>query len=88
VIVRIMGEGRYDVPDADMPAVEQADGALVEALDGGDGAAFATALADLISVVRHTGKLLPADDVGPSEQAVPHEGSTLAEVKALLTEGG
>jgi hypothetical protein len=87
VIVRIMGEGRYDVPDADMPAVEQADGALVDALDRGDTDAFATALADLISVVRHTGKLLPADDVGPSEQAVPHEGSTLAEVQALLADG-
>ena len=88
MIVRILGEGRYDVPDADMPAVEQADSALVEALDRSDDDAFATALADLISLVRHTGKLLPADEVGPSEQAVPHEGSTLAEVKAILADGG
>ena len=86
MIVRIMGEGRYEVPDADMPAVEQADSALVEALDRGDEAAFAGALADLISVVRHTGKLIPADDLRPSAQAVPHEGSTLAEVKALLAD--
>ena len=87
MIVRILGEGRYDVPDADMPAIEQADATLVDALDRADEAAFSGALADLISLVRHTGTLIPADDVTPSGLAVPHEGSSLAEVRELLTEG-
>jgi len=87
VIVRILGEGRYDVPEADLPAIEQLDAALVDAMERGDDAAFSGALADLIGQVRHTGALLPADDVQTSELAVPHEGSTLAEVRALLAEG-
>ena len=87
MIVRILGEARYDVPEADMPAIEQLDAALVDALDRGDEAAFSGALADLIGQVRHTGTLLPADDLQTSELVVPHVGSTLAEVKELLTEG-
>lgn len=87
MIVRILGEGRFDVPEADMPAIEQLDSALVAALDRGDEATFARALHDLIGQVRRSGTLLAADDVGPSQQAVPHEGSTLAEVRALLAEG-
>ena len=28
MIVRILGEGRYEVPEADLPAIEQLDAAL------------------------------------------------------------
>jgi hypothetical protein len=87
VIVRILGEGRYDVPGADLPAVEQLDAVLVDALDRGDEAAFTGALADLVGAVRHSGKRLPDDDLGTSDLVVPHEGSTIGEVRALLAEG-
>ena len=88
MIVRILGEGRFDVPEGDLPAIEQLDASLVDAMERGDEAAFSGTLADLIGLVRHTGTLLPADDLQTSELAVPHEGSTLAEVRALLAEGG
>jgi hypothetical protein len=87
MIVRILGEGRFDVPDADLPAIEQLDAQLVDALERGDEASFADTLADLIGEVRHGGDLLPADDVRTSELVVPHEGSTLAEVRDLLAQG-
>jgi hypothetical protein len=87
MIVRILGEGRYDVPDADMPPIEQLDAQLVDAMDRGDEAAFDGTLADLIGQVRHTGTLVAPDDVRTSSQVVPHEGSTLEEVRALLAEG-
>jgi hypothetical protein len=86
VIVRILGEGRYDIPEADLPAIEQLDAALVDALDRNDAATFSGVLADLIGQVRHTGTLLAPDDLRPSELAVPHEGSTLDEVRTLLAE--
>jgi hypothetical protein len=87
MIVRILGEGRYDVPEADLPAIEQLDAQLVDAMDRGDNAAFGGALADLIGQVRHTGTLLAPDDLRTSSLVVPHEGSSLAEVQALLAEG-
>jgi hypothetical protein len=86
VIVRILGEGHYDVPEADMPAVEQLDAELTDALDRNDEAAFESSLADLVGQIHHTGTLLPSDDLQPSELVVPHPGSTLSEVRALLSE--
>lgn len=87
MIVRILGEGRYDVPDGDLPAIEQLDGALVDALERKDEAAFSGALADVIGMIRHTGTHLDHDDMRTSELVVPHEGSTLEEVAAFLAEG-
>jgi hypothetical protein len=86
MIVRILGEGRYDVPDADLPAIEQLDAQLVDAMERGDEAAFTGTLADLIGEVRHTGKLLAPDDLRTSSLVVPHDGSTLDEVRSLLAE--
>jgi hypothetical protein len=87
MVVRILGEGRYDVPYADIPAIEQLDAQLADALERGDETEFATTLSDLIGQVRHTGTLVAPDDLRTSSLAVPHEGSTLAEVKSLLAEG-
>jgi hypothetical protein len=86
MIVRILGEGRYEVPEADLPAIEQLDATLVDALDRGDEAAFAGALADLTGEVRHTGTALGDDDLRTSDLAIPHPGSTLREVQELLAE--
>lgn len=86
MIVRILGEGRYDVPDAEIPAIEELDARLNDALEGDDTGSFHAALDALIGKVRQEGTLLPADDVQTSALVVPHEGSTLAEVRALLAE--
>jgi hypothetical protein len=86
VIVRILGEGRYEVPEGDLPAIEQLDDELVDALERDDENEFNGALIDLIGQVRHSGTLLAPDDLRPSELAVPHDGATMAEVKALLAE--
>lgn len=84
--MRILGQGRYDVPDADIPVIEQLDDELNDALERNDENEFRGALNDLIQQIRHVGTLLPPDDVQTSTLVVPHEGSTLAEVQALLAE--
>ncbi len=87
MIVRILGEARYDVPEADLPAIEQLDTQLVDTMDREDEAAFTSTLADLIGLVRHVGTLVAPDDLRPSSLVVPHAASTLAEVRSLLAEG-
>ncbi len=67
MIVRILGEGRYDVPEADLPAIEQLDGELVDALERDDENEFNGALIDLIGEVRHSGVLL--DGSSPERRA-------------------
>lgn len=86
-VVRILGDGLFEVPEADLPAIEQLDAVLVDAMEHGDEATFSSALADLVGEVRHSGKRLPDEDVAVSALVVPHPGSSLAEVKELLTEG-
>ncbi|HVC69423.1 MAG TPA: hypothetical protein VNC61_04065 [Acidimicrobiales bacterium] len=87
MIVRILGEGRYDVPEADMPAIEQLDAQLTDAMDREDEVEFDSSLADLVGQVRRSGVQLAADDLQTSGLVVPHEGSSLAEVRTLLNEG-
>ena len=87
-VVRILGEGLYDVPDADLPAIEQLDAVLVDALDRSDDAAFTGALADLVGEVRHSGTKMAHDELASSALVVPHEGSTLDEVRSLLAGDG
>ena len=85
MIVRILGDGMYEVPEADLPTLERLDDQMGEAIDRVDEAAFARVLAELIGQVRHLGTSVPASDVEPpSDLVVPHEGSTLHEVKTLL----
>ncbi len=86
MIVRILGAGRFDVPEADMPAIEQLDAQQTDALERDDETAFDAALSDLVGQVRRAGALLPPDDLQTSGLVVPHEGSTLSEVKGLLAE--
>ena len=88
MIIRILGEGLYEIPEADLPAIEEIDDVLMDAVERADEATFTGALADLLGQVRHTGKRLAHEDVRTSGMVVPHEGSTLKEVQALLAEEG
>ncbi len=86
MIVRVLGEGRYEIGDSDLSAIESLDTRLVQALDKGDEETFASILGQLITEVRRSGRLLDPDDLRTSDLAVPHEGSSLGEVKELLAE--
>lgn len=88
MIIRILGDGLYEVPEADLPAIEEIDEVLADAIERDDAAAFTGALADLVGQVRHSGTRLAHEDVRTSAMVVPHEGSTLEEVQALLAEEG
>jgi len=85
VIVRILGDHRYELPDgAELAAIETLDDKLGHAIDEGDAGAVETTLANLIDRIRKAGSQLPSDDLGPSDLVVPHEGSTLDEIRTLL----
>lgn len=88
MIVRILGDGQFDVPDADRAAIEELGDVLTAAVDGHDEAAFAPALANLIDAVRRAGTELPPDAFTSSDLVVPFSDATLAETEALLEEPG
>jgi hypothetical protein len=88
MIVRIMGEGQFDLPDEQLDELNRLDDALAEAVDSGDTAAFRTALESLLASVRTKGSELPEDYLGPSELVLPGPDATLDEVRAVLGEEG
>jgi hypothetical protein len=86
VIVRILGEGQYSVPDGQRGALEKLDTALAESMDRGDEGAYNRDLAALITAVRKVGEPVADDDFAPSDLVVPFPDATLAETKVLLAE--
>ena len=86
MIVRILGEGQYEVPDTDADALDALDGQVVAAMDAGDEAAFDSALDALIAEVRRAGTRVPDDAFAPSELVVPFADADIAETRRMLAE--
>jgi hypothetical protein len=88
VIVRILGEGQYDVPDDALGRLNELDAALESAVDAGDEAAFGSALTALQDGVRSAGTAHAADSLDESDVILPPAGATIDEVRELLGDEG
>jgi hypothetical protein len=88
MIVRIMGEGQFDVPSEHLDELNRTDDQLMKAVDNGDAAAFTTALQALLTSVRTAGSELPADYLGPSDLVLPGPDATIDEVREVLGDEG
>ncbi|GAB3767903.1 hypothetical protein FB382_002307 [Nocardioides ginsengisegetis] len=88
MIVRILGEGQYDVSDDALPRLNELDAAVETAVEGGDEAAFATALEALLEGVRTVGVPHALDALDESDLILPGGDATLEEVRELLSGDG
>ncbi len=88
MIVRILGEGQFRVDDAATAELNQLDAELEAAVEHNDEAAFTAALDGLLAQVRAHGSPLPPDILEPSDLILPHEDSSMDEVRKLLTDEG
>ena len=88
MIVRILGEGQFEVDDARLEELNRLDDRVVEAIEAGDDGEFAAALDDLLTTVRTQGSKVPDDHLGGSELVLPEAGASLEEVRSLLDEEG
>ena len=88
MIVRISGEGQFDVPDGHVEELNRLDEDLTKAVDSSDDAQFTAALEALLASVRTAGKELPADWIGPSDLVLPSPESTIHEVREVLGDEG
>jgi hypothetical protein len=71
VIVRISGEGQYEIDDAHTAELNRIDNEVVAAVDGGDEAAFADRWAALLDYVRANGTETADDDLSGSDLILP-----------------
>jgi hypothetical protein len=88
VIVRILGEGQYDVGDEGVQDLNRLDADLQRALEGDDDEAFRTALSALLAKVRESGIPLALDALEPSELILPAEDAHVDEVRDMLGNEG
>ena len=88
MIVRILGEGQFRVPGETADALHEIDAALDFDLHQEHPAEFSAHLAEMQRIVRASGLHLADAELLPSDVLLPAEGSTLEEVRQLLTADG
>jgi hypothetical protein len=88
VIVRILGEGQYDVSDSALDRLNALDAAVEAAVEADDQAAFETALAGLLDGVRTAGVPHDLETFDESDLILPPADATIAEVRDLLSDDG
>ena len=88
MIVRILGEGQYDVADDVLDRLNQLDDEVERTLEAGDEAAFRAALGALLDGVRTVGTPHPPDSLDESDLILPPADAGPDEVRALIDGDG
>jgi len=88
VIVRVMGEGQYEVADDLTGRLNALDEQALAALGRDDEAALDAALEEMAALVRRQGTPLAADDLRVSDVVIPPTDLTLEETRQLVSEHG
>ena len=88
MIMRILGEGQYEIADEHLDRLNELDSDLQSAADAGDETAFSTALAALLDAVRSLGTPLPDETIMPSDLVLPDADTSLTQVRDLLSDEG
>ena len=88
MIVRILGEGQYDVPDEALATLNEHDAAVEASIAAGDETAFTAALAALLGSVRSVASLHPSDSLDESDVILPPGDATIDQVREMLDDDG
>ena len=88
MIVRISGEGQFQLADTVRERVNELDNAAVAAVDADDEAGFHASFDQLLAMVRTDGERLPADDLHPSDVILPPADLSFAEAGEEFTGEG
>lgn len=88
MIVRILGEGQYEISPEKLPDLNEIDREVERAIGARDEAAFREALARLLAEVHEGGTRLPDDVFTESDLVLPGPDAGLDEVAAMLDEEG
>jgi hypothetical protein len=88
MIVRIMGEGQWEVGAELVQKLNSLDAALESAVAQEDETSFRTSLDSLLNLVRDSGKSVADDELVDSDLILPPADATLEEVQGLLGDEG
>lgn len=88
MIVRILGEGQFDVAEESVSVLNSLDAAVEAAIEADDEATFRPALESLLAGVREHGTAHAADSLDESDLILPPGDASLDEVRQLLGDDG
>jgi hypothetical protein len=88
VIVRIAGEGQFEISDDCAGRLNELDNEAVAAVDSGDPAKFEDLFRQMIQMIESEGSRVPDDELVVSEVIVPPRDITFDEAKVEFTGEG
>ena len=88
MILRILGEGQFEIDDHKIEQLNRLDDELIGAVESGDEETFRLALHDLLAEVRAAGRPVPDEYLGESDLILPGSDATVDEVRELLGDEG
>jgi hypothetical protein len=88
MIVRILGEGQFEVADAELTRLNELDAAVEAEIDAGNEESFRARLTELLDGVREVGAPLADDSLEDSDLILPPADATLEEVREMLADDG
>ncbi len=88
MIIRIVGEGQYRIPDALCDELNQIDNRIVKLVEEDKAVEFRDELAKLISEIKENGEPIEAEEIMISDIIVPPGDLSLKEAKAVFKGSG
>jgi hypothetical protein len=88
VIVRLMGEGQFELGDELLSTLNEIDDRAMAAADAKDEPELGRLLEDMWKLVLAEGRRLPDDALGVSDVVIPPSDLTLDETTRLFSEQG
>jgi hypothetical protein len=88
MIVRISGEGQYELPDDDEAQLNELDDRAVAAVERGDETGFRELWAQMLELVSSDGNRLADDELVASDVILPPRDISFEEAKGVFTGEG
>jgi hypothetical protein len=88
VIVRVSGEGQFNLPDEDQERLNELDNRAVNAVEQGDETGFRELWSQMLEIVSTNGSPLDADELVESAVILPPRDISFEEAKGEFTGDG
>ena len=88
MIVRILGEGQFNLPGAAIDELNEIDNRMVEAVEAEDRSALTALLQEMETLVREKGEPVPIDELVESDLILPETDLTLEEAESIFVGEG
>ncbi len=88
MIVRISGEGQFELPDADADRLNELDNLAVAAAEEGDEPGFDALWREMLAVVESDGRAVAGDELVTSDVILPPRDVSFDDARAEFTGDG